>query len=81
MVLMHALLLKDKDKEKNYNKTRILVSCQAVLHTNNTTIGTQNEENDIFQCKGIPKKIQDYKHCFLKESREKEGEFSGIFIS
>lgn len=36
------------------------MSCQAVLHTDNTTIGTQNEEYDIFQCKGIPKEIQDY---------------------
>lgn len=31
-------------EEKKTSKTRILVSSQAVLHTNNATIGTQNEE-------------------------------------
>lgn len=64
-------------------KTRILVSSQAVLHTNNATIGTQNKENNkIFQNKGIQKEIQDhYIATFKKKRREKEGELSGRFIS
>lgn len=37
--LMHALLLKEKDIT-----SRILVSIQAVLHTNNATVGTQNKK-------------------------------------
>lgn len=64
-------------------KTRILVSSQAVLHTNNATIGTQNKENHkIFQNKSIHKEIQDhYIATFKKKRREKEGELSGRFIS
>lgn len=51
---MHALLLKEKDTE---NKD----PGQAVLHTNNATIGKQNKENNkIFQNKGIQKEIQDH---------------------
>lgn len=63
-------------------KTRILVSSQAVLHTNNATIGTQNKENNkIFQNKGIQKEIQDHYIATFKKRREKEGELSGRFIS
>lgn len=63
-------------------KTKILVSSQAVLHTNNATIGTQNKENHkIFQNKSIQKEIQDHYIATFKKRREKEGELSGRFIS
>lgn len=63
-------------------KTKILVSSQAVLHTNNATIGTQNKENhNIFQNKSIQKEIQDHYIATFKKRREKEGELSGRFIS
>lgn len=49
-------------------KKRILVSSQAVLHTNNAIIGTQKKENNkIFQNKGIQKEIQDHSIATLKK--------------
>lgn len=54
-------------------KTRNLVSSQAVLHTNNATIGKQNKENNkIFQNKGIgiQKEIQDH---YIATFKKKEG--------
>ena len=52
-------------------KTRILVSNQAVLQTNNTTIGTRNKENNkIFQNRCIQKEIQDHYSATFKKIRE-----------
>lgn len=49
-------------------KTRILVSNQAVLHTNNATIGTQNKENNkIFRTKAFKQKSKTIKLLPLKK--------------
>lgn len=53
-------------------KTRILVSSQAVLHTNNATIGTQNKENnEISQNKSIQK--ENPRPLYIATFENKEG--------
>ena len=53
-------------------KTRILVSSQAVLHTNNATIGTQNKENnEISQNKSIQK--ENPRPLYIATFEKKEG--------
>lgn len=51
-------------------KSRILVSSQAVLHTNNATIGTQNKENKNISehSKRNPRPF----YCFLKKGGKKK---------
>lgn len=62
-------------------KSRILVSSQAVLHTNNATIGTKNKENKNISEQKHSKRNPRPFYCYLKLRREKEGELSGRFIS
>lgn len=62
-------------------KTRILVSSQAVLHTNIATIGTQNrEKQQNISEKKHSKEIQDHYFATFKKKGGK-GELSSRFIS
>lgn len=67
-------------KERKLLKKNKSVNIQAVLHTNNATVGAQNRENKIFKIKMHSNRNPTHFIATLKK-RGEEGELSSRFVS